>query len=57
MDALLWWAGFLVVIPLWVICGRAGLAKPVALLAIIPLIGPPLVVLLLAMSRWENDQS
>lgn len=55
MDALLWWLGFLAILPLWVICGRAGLPKPLALLAIIPWIGVALVVLILAVSRWERE--
>lgn len=45
-------AGVILIYPLWRIFTRAGLTPPLALLIFIPLVGGPLVALVLAFSDW-----
>ena len=44
----------IVVIPLWRIFERAGLAPALALLVLIPYVGIVLVALILAFSQWRG---
>ncbi len=46
----------LFVVPLWRIFQRVGLAPGLTLFWIIPLLGPAIVVFILAFSRWSNGQ-
>ncbi len=43
----------IVIIPLWRLCERAGLQPAVALLALVPWIGFPLVAAILAFATWH----
>ncbi len=45
--------GVIILIPLWRIFQRAGLAPALALLALIPVFGAMVVVLILAIARWS----
>ncbi|HYM30751.1 MAG TPA: hypothetical protein VEU47_05595 [Candidatus Cybelea sp.] len=47
----------LFVVPFWRIFERAGLAGPIALIGIIPGIGPLVLMAVLAFSRWPNLES
>ena len=46
--------GLLLIVPLWRIFQRAGLAAPLALFVFVPLLGPFIVAAILAFSRWPN---
>ncbi len=45
--------GVIVLIPLWRIFQRAGLAPALALFVLIPVFGALMVVLILAIARWS----
>ncbi len=47
--------GAVVFYPMLRICRRAGLPRPLALLVFIPLVGPLLLLGLLAFLVWPND--
>jgi hypothetical protein len=42
----------LVIVPLWRICGRAGLPPALSLLFILPALGPLIVAAVLAYAEW-----
>ena len=47
-------SALLLVVPLWMILPRAGMASPIALVAIIPF-GAVVLLWILAFKRWPND--
>lgn len=46
----------LVIIPLWVIFRRAGLAPALSLIVFLPYLGFVIVVLILAFARWPATE-
>jgi len=48
-------AGLIIIYPLWRIFRRAGFYPILALLVFVPMIGPLIVAVILAFSRWPNE--
>lgn len=57
MDGLFAWLvmAVLLVVPLWKICGRAGFAPALALIAAVPFIGIVIVAALLGFIEWPRS--
>jgi hypothetical protein len=47
--------GLLVVVPLWRIFARAGFGPALSLLAVLPYVGVPICLAVLAFRRWPAD--
>ncbi len=48
-------ASLLLLIPLWVICGKVGISPILSLAVLVPIIGFPIVLGVLAFAPWPND--
>jgi hypothetical protein len=42
-----------VVLPLWLICSRAGFSPALSLVALVPFIGLPIVIAMLSFKTWR----
>ena len=41
-------------VPFWIICQKVGISPVLSLAALIPLLGPLIVLAVLAFARWPN---